>query len=177
MGDHAAARGHIEAALAGVRPAETPPDIAGLLVNRADLALPAGGETELRLGLDLAQRAIELIHRGATWLIELAIAHRVAAELYLALADPAAALAASQEALRDLGVGRYAAEKFYFTHSRALLASGQPAEAKEYLRRAYERVRLVAGQTDAPELRRSWLEDVRTNRAIIVDWERLHRTD
>ena len=79
--------------------------------------------------------------------------------------------------MRDLGVGRYAIEKFYFTHSRALLANGQPAEAEEYLRRAHERVRLVAEQTDDAELRRSWLEDVRTNREIIADWERLHQTD
>ena len=177
MGDHAAARGHLEAALAGVKPAETPPDAAGLLVNRAYCALLAGDETEFRLGLDLAERAIGLMHRGATWLISLAIAHRVAAELHLALGDPTAALADSQEALRDQGVGRYTIEKFYFTHSRALLASGQPAEAAEYLRRAYERVRLVAEQTDDPELRRSWLEDVRTNREIIADWARLHRTD
>jgi tetratricopeptide (TPR) repeat protein len=177
IGDHAAARGHLEAALAGIKPAETPPDVAGLLINRAYCALLAADAAELRLGLDLVERAIGLMHRGATWLISLAIAHRVAAELYLALADPDAALAASQEALRDLGVGRYAAEKFYFTHSRALLASGRQAEAEEYLRRAYERVRLVAGQTDDPELRRSWLEDVRTNREIIADWERLHQTD
>ena len=85
MGDRAAARGHLEAALAGVKPAETPPDVAGLLVNRAYCALLAGDETEFRLGLDLAERAIGLMHRGATWLISLAIAHRVAAELHLAL--------------------------------------------------------------------------------------------
>ena len=177
LGDHAAARGHLEAALAGIKPAETPPDVAGLLVNRAYCALLAADAAELRLGLDLVERAIGLMHRGATWLIELAIAHRVAAELHLALGDPGAALADSQEALRDQGVGRYAVERFFFTHSRALLANGRQAEAEDFLRRAHERVLLVAGQTDDPELRRSWLEDVKTNRAIIADWERLHRID
>jgi hypothetical protein len=136
----------------------------------------ARDKTELRLGLDLAEQAIRLIHRGATWLIELAIAHRVAAELHLALADPAAALADSEEALRDLGVGRYTAEAFFFTHSRALLANGQRAEAEDYLYRAYERVLLVAEQTDDAEQRRSWLEDVPGNREIIDQWEELHPT-
>ena len=55
MGDRATARGHLEATLAGVKPAETPPDAAGLLVNRAYCALLAGDETEFRLGLDLAE--------------------------------------------------------------------------------------------------------------------------
>ena len=164
-------RCHLEAALADVRPAETPPDLAELLVNRAYCALLAGDEEELRLGLDLVERAIGLMHRGATWLINLAIAHRVAAELHLTLGDPDAALTDSQEALRDLEVGHYAAEKFFFTHSRALLANGQQAEAEEYLHRAYERVLLVAEQTDDSELRRSWLEDVRTNREITARWE------
>ena len=85
-------------------------------------------------------------------------------------------MADSQEALRDLGVCCYAIEKFHFTHSRALLANGRLAEAEEYLRRAHERVLLVAEQTDDAELRRSWLEDVRINREIIADWERLHQT-
>ena len=79
--------------------------------------------------------------------------------------------------MRDQGVGRYAIEKFFFTHSRALLANGRQAEAEDFLRRAHERVLLVAEQTDDAELRRSWLEDVQTNREIIADWERLHRTD
>ena len=117
-----------------------------------------------------------LTHRGATWLISLAIAHRVEAELHLALGDPTAALADSQEALRDQGVGRYAVEKFHFTHARVLLANGRQTEAEEYLRRAHERVPLVAEQTDDAELRLSWLEDVRVNREIIADWERLHQT-
>ena len=172
IGDHDAARRHLEAALAGIKPAETPPDAAGLLVSRAYCALLAGDEKELRLGLILVERAIKLIHRGATWLIELAVAHRVAAELHLALNNPAAALAHAQEALHDLGVGRYAAEQFFFTHARALLANGQQVEAEDYLRQAYERVLLVAEQMEDAELRRSWLEDVRVNREIIARWER-----
>jgi hypothetical protein len=55
--------------------------------------------------------------------------------------------------------------------------NGQRAEAKDYLHRANERVRLVAEQTDDPELRRSWLEDVPTNREIIARWERLNQRD
>ena len=175
MGDHDAARDHLEVALAGVRPAETPPDLAGLLVNGAYCALLAGNEAELRLGLDLAERAIRLIHRGATWLIKLAIAHRIAAELYPALDNPAAAQANSEEALRDLGIGRYEAELFFFTHARSLLANGRQTEAENFARQAYERVFLVAEQTDDVDLRRSWLGDVRCNRAIIAQRERLNQ--
>ncbi len=175
MGDHDAARGHLEAALAGVRPAETPPDLADLLVNRAYCALLAGDAAELRLGLDLAERAIGLMHRGATWLIKLAIAHRVVAELHLALDDPAAAQANSEEALRDLGIGPYTAE-----HSSSLT----PARCLPTINRPRQRTTCAGPmsvcsswpkQTDDPELRRSWLEDVRTNREIIAQWERLNQ--
>ena len=161
--------------LAGVKPAETPPDVAGLLVNRAYCALLAGDETEFRLGLDLAERAIGLMHRGATWLISLAIAHRVVAELHLALGDPTVALADSQEALRDQGVCRYTIEKFFFTHSRRCLPTVDRPRRRNICAEL-RRVLLVAEQTDDAELRRSWLEDVRVNREIIADWERLHQT-
>ena len=94
-----------------------------------------------------------------------------------ALANPITRpFADSQEALRDLGVGRYTAEQFFFTHYRALLANGQQADAEDYLRRSYERVLQVAEQTDDAELRRSWLEDVRVNREVIAEWQRLHQT-
>jgi tetratricopeptide (TPR) repeat protein len=176
MGDHAAARGHLEAALAEVRPAEAPPDLAGLLVNRAYCALLAGDEKELRLGLGLAERAVGLMHRGASWMIDLAMARRIAAELHLALGEPAAALADSQEALRDLGICRFATERFAFTHFGTLLACGRQAEADEFLRRACERVRLVADQTEDAELRRSWLEDVAVNREILARWRAVDPT-
>ena len=41
----------------------------------------------------------------------------------------------------------------------------------EFLHRAYERVMLVASQTQDETLRKSWLENVRENREIIAEWK------
>ncbi len=41
----------------------------------------------------------------------------------------------------------------------------------EFLHRAYERVMLVASQTQDAALRKSWLENVRENREIIAEWK------
>jgi tetratricopeptide (TPR) repeat protein len=185
LGDHDAARTHLEVALARHEQAETPPDAAELMVNRAYGALLrprtgtgvrlAADEAELRRGLDLTKRAIEMLRKGAAWIVGLARAHRMAAELSLALGQPDAALADSAAALRAMGAIPYAAEEFLFTHSRALQAVGREAEAEEHLRWAYHRVLLVASRTEDAELQRSWLEDVRTNREIVARWERLNQ--
>ena len=59
-------------------------------------------------------------------------------------------------------------EEAFFIHSWVLRALGREAEADEYLRRAYERVTLVAGKTTDPALKKSWLEKVQTNREILA---------
>lgn len=57
-------------------------------------------------------------------------------------------------------------EQIYFNHSRALRANGMEMEADKYLRQAYERMMKVAGKIDDEELRISYLENVRDNRAL-----------
>jgi len=47
---------------------------------------------------------------------------------------------------------------------------GRDAEADDYLRRAYDHVMLVASKTHDEALRKSWLENVRINRAIVAEW-------
>ena len=61
-------------------------------------------------------------------------------------------------------------ENVWLVHSRALRAAGREAESDDYLRRAYERVMLIAGKTQDEALRQGWLENVRINREILADW-------
>jgi hypothetical protein len=60
-------------------------------------------------------------------------------------------------------------EGVFLAHSRALRAAGREAESDDYLRRAHERVMLVASKTQDETLRRGWLENVRVNREILAD--------
>ena len=80
------------------------------------------------------------------------------------------ALEWSTEGLRmmESDPARLWAEHRHFTHSRILRTLGREAEADEHLKHAYEHVMLVAGNTQDQELRRSWLENVKVNREILV---------
>jgi predicted ATPase len=59
-------------------------------------------------------------------------------------------------------------EMMLHLHSSALRANGREEEADEYLRRAYERVMMVAGKKMDDDLRQCYLENVRWNREIIA---------
>ena len=61
-------------------------------------------------------------------------------------------------------------KQFFIVRSRALRAAGRAAEADEYLRKARERVMLVAGKIEDETLRRGWLENVRLNRELLAEW-------
>jgi hypothetical protein len=96
--------------------------------------------------------------------------YEVGARLHLALGEIAEAEVYSQKAvdLAEAGAALWRPEEVWFTHSRVLRALGQEAEADEYLRRAYDRVMLVAGKTADPELKKSWLENVQTHQEILA---------
>ncbi len=96
-------------------------------------------------------------------------------QFHLALGEPEAAFSTSAEVLRlaELMPFPTTPERYFFAHSRSLRALGRGAEADEYLRKAYERVMLVAGKTRDETLRRSWLENVRDNREIVREFELL----
>lgn len=95
------------------------------------------------------------------------------AEILLALGQPSAALAASEISLELMEKGRatgyFLHERFWSAHARALRALGRTAEADDYLRRAQALMCEVAEKFTDPELRRSWLENVRANRHIQAD--------
>jgi tetratricopeptide (TPR) repeat protein len=179
LGEHALARENLEAALERAKESGNPPDVLTWSAYTAWLegqSLPPGArEARLRMGLDHARQAMSLLPdtRAPGLSALLAEAHLHAARLHLALGETEAALGHSIEALRlgENNPHEATIEQFHFTHSRILRAIGREAEANEHLQKAYERVMLVARNTQDETLRRSWLENVRDNREIVAAWE------
>lgn len=172
LGDFRQAHQYLDRALQRLGETDSALDAASLLTDRACVALLEGGEANLRLGLDQANRAIALLQDSA-WVGELAVALDTVARLHLALGQEDhvdAALANAAQALHLVAKWPFLPEGCSFTHSRALRAAGREVEADDALRRAYERVMLVAGKTQDESLRGSWLEDVRLNREILAEW-------
>ncbi len=139
----------------------------------AYVALLEGEPVGLRAGLEQAKQAVQLcpdFWGGNT--SHLAHPLHVAAQLHLALGEVDEAVTCSTKVMQLLETDRnvWWPEQRLFTHARALRAAGREAEADEYLRRAYERVMLVAEKTRDETLRRSWLENVRANREIVAEW-------
>jgi tetratricopeptide (TPR) repeat protein len=62
-------------------------------------------------------------------------------------------------------------EEIHLLHSRALRVNGKEKDADEYLRKAYERVMMVAENISDQDLRRSYLENVRDIRAIQAEFQ------
>jgi predicted ATPase len=181
LGNLGQARQVMEVALERAKETGVAADTAFPLINLAYLALLVGGPTDLRLGLDLAQRAIKLL-QGTASTDDLADAlHRVS-QLHLALsrfedsqgkieassAHAAAALRHAVELMELIAAWPSQQEAYLYTHSCALRAVGREAEADEHLCRAYERVMVVADKTRDESLRLSWLEKVRINREILA---------
>jgi tetratricopeptide (TPR) repeat protein len=94
----------------------------------------------------------------------------IAAGLRLALGQAEEALAITEELLKWLNFSpsRPAPHEYFYNHSRALKALGRSEEAESYLRRAYDWIMLVAGKTTDEALRKSWLEDARSNPEILA---------
>ena len=182
LGDYDQARQCLADALARAEDAGTPTDVASALANQAYVALLEGGPTNLRLGVEQAGRAAELL-RGTAAMDDLADALHVAAQLHLALSEweasqdqvewtgehLEAALAHSEEVMTLVAAWPAQPEAYLYTHSRALRAVGHIAEADAYLRQAYERVMLITSTTKEESLRRSWLENVRVNHEIVAE--------
>jgi tetratricopeptide (TPR) repeat protein len=156
---------------------------ADVLLSESYVALQEGGSYDsqpakpalLRAGLDQAQQALSLLTGLQMENVDeqRANALHLAARLSLDLGDFEQALTCSTEVagmLDKLPVLNWP-EQILFTHARALQAVGRDAEAGEYLRRAYNRVMLIADSLDDETLRRSLLENVRQNRAIVAAWE------
>jgi tetratricopeptide (TPR) repeat protein len=144
---------------------------------QADLAFISeliGDEPTQRAALAQVEQAIGVLAHELNP-VPAVNAYITAARLCLKLGAPEQALAHSSQAARlvsaNSDVGEM--EQPFWIHALALRANGRAAEADEFLRRAYERVQLVANNLSDAELRRSWLENVRDNRDIVAAWKAL----
>lgn len=92
-------------------------------------------------------------------------------EAYLAGNDSAAASQHLQEAITHLqngsGSGEYPLQNIWWAQAQVCQALGQPVAARQALQTALALVKAKADQIDDPALRRSYLENVQTNAAII----------
>ena len=158
-------------------------EYADMLLSESYVALQEGGSYDsqpakpaiLRAGLDQARQALSLLTGLQMENVDeqRANALHLAARLCLELGDFEQALTCSTEVagmLDKLPILNWP-EQILFTHARALRAAGREVEAAEYLRRAYNRVMLIADSLDDETLRRSLLENVRQNRAIVAAWQ------
>ncbi len=163
-------------------------DRAGLLYSEAYLALQEGlswnGEAAkpaiLREGLKRVEEAITLTAELKIEGVEegRADAWHLAARLHLALGESDQALSYSIAAMQLLETTPVvpAPERILFTQAQVLRRLDREVEADACLGRAYERVLLVANGFEDETLRRSWLENVRPKREIVVEWGEIQQT-
>lgn len=97
------------------------------------------------------------------------LAYRALAQLHMGRTHEALGL--SERAVALLDERRYiegAEQEIYFIHSRVLDANGRRAAAEEMWQRAYDDMMTKADALTEPELRTSFLENVRVNREILA---------
>jgi tetratricopeptide (TPR) repeat protein len=150
------------------------------LVGSAQLAIAyaawlQGEPDAMRSALAQAKHAQVLLSQSND-LLSVIFALTTSGRLCLALGAVDEALTYSAEAMRlmETAPELWEMEQVLFTHSRALNALSRAAEADEYLRRAYDRVMLVADKIKDEALRRSWLENIRDHRDISAAWNARH---
>ncbi|MGW8181315.1 MAG: hypothetical protein ACWGQW_21500, partial [bacterium] len=119
-------------------------DTVAWLVGLAYVACLEGDPEKLRLGMERVQQVGVSLPADNAW------SHHLAARMHLALGEAELALESSSNVMQQKelrGEVSYWMEQYYLTHSRVLRTLGRDAEADDYLRRAYERVMLVASRS------------------------------
>ncbi len=172
LGQFAQSQQSLTAALQLAETTDVPLDAAISMTDVAYAALLEGDLAGLRAGLEQVKRAVHLYPDYWTYEFFLAYTLDVEAQLRLALGEVDEAVTCSTKVMQlmDTYPTIWWSERYHFTHPRALRVAGREAEANDFLRRAYERVMLVAEKTHDETLRRSWLENVRANREILAEW-------
>jgi predicted ATPase len=123
----------------------------------------------LETSLKLAREAAELAEQVELVFGQIAGASNQA-RAYLRLSDPASAKEHSQRAISLLerhGAAEVLEEEIFFNHAEILNESGETEEGKGYLKKAYDEVIDKANRINDQIIRKSFLENVRLNRAII----------
>jgi tetratricopeptide (TPR) repeat protein len=146
-------------------------------VNCAHTSLIAGQPEVLKEGLDQITCSLGTLFRLGP--VDNWFAYCVKAGIHLALlsedtSHAGEALVAIEEALKifkgyPVGWGTF--ELLFYTASQAYRANGLLEEAGTYLRKAYKRIMLIAGKIQDDDLRKSFLENVAENRAILKEAE------
>jgi len=146
--------------------------LADTLVAYGELSLRLGDPKALQSGLEKVLQALELLDSTANKQRKV-LAFSLAARLYRSLGQAEQALAASSQgiALAETLASADQSEIYFFVHALALYDAGQLESARVALRRAYERLRLVADQLQDENLQQSWLESVTINRDILLAWQ------
>jgi adenylate cyclase len=129
--------------------------------------LHKGDRENLQKGLDLGERALEIIPKADYFRHDFSL--EVVTDLCFELGKLDEALRYSKEMIEmgEINPSPYMPERRFYIHSKILRALGQESEADEYLQLAYDRVMHVANNLTDKELRKSWLENVRVNREIL----------
>jgi len=154
---------------------EEPPLIAYVMLNIAEVARLDGRPEAIHAGLEQASQGIETLRKfqdRPDWSNYLKLA-----DLHMALSeeDPAHAFEAlvaiekALEVIEEFPEIWLPPEYLYFTASKVLRTNKRLDEADDYLRQAYERVMLVAGNIKDDDLRRSYLKNVPVNRDIVAE--------
>ncbi len=78
---------------------------------------------------------------------------------------------------QNSGSGEYPLQYVWWMHAQVCRIVGQAAAAQDALRQAYLLVKTKADRIQSPELKRSYLENVRVNAAIMADYERTTASD
>ena len=143
----------------------------GLVLSRlAYFKMLKGGKRNLLTGLGYARQAAEILSSGEAS-TRLANAWAVSAYLYLELGGAQPALECSRQAIALAETWPFTRVEYSLVHALALRAAGNQAESDDYLRRAYQRVTLVAQRTQDETLRHSWLNHVRANKLTLTEWQ------
>jgi tetratricopeptide (TPR) repeat protein len=170
LGCFSEARQYLDKAFEQAATLESDANLAGLLINSAYIALLEGSEVDQRAALDQMQRVLDLL-KERDWEYDLVEALNMVARLHLAVGQADLALPYSADAARLAARWPFESESVLITHSRALRSAGCPVEADSFLRRAHERVMLVASKTKSESLRQTWLENIQINREILSEWD------
>ena len=125
---------------------------------------------------ETAEKAILLL-RDTAWEHDLAEMLHVGALLDLALENSSQALARTTEMMKLAATLPSIPENYLLAHARALRGCGQEVEAALHLEQAYQRVIQITGKLKDPRRRKSWLERVKVNREILIDWQKYSARD
>jgi tetratricopeptide (TPR) repeat protein len=147
-------------------------------INIAQVALVEREESILQGVLESVTQGV-IYARGHNLIERLGWALWMEARIHLVmigkdLSHAAAAIKCTKEAMKLTQIeypDMVMPELCLYLHGCALRVNGKEQEADDYLRKAYERVMMVAGNFTNEDYRRSYLENVRDNREILATYQ------